>query len=168
MRPRRLPMTSSCVKQHVDGVPTGTPSPRHVEEFYGAGPHVNARLAPERSEDAVGRNPQHAAAPRAPLAIYQTPLAQRLDDGPLTGADDPDDGVHIPQTRDALHDVGGARVLPDATAPSTITAPHNRTVRKDAVRAREVHRRQELFEALRLVDVWGKARGGEGIVAVHE
>ena len=30
------------MKQHVDGVPTGTPSPRHVEEFYGAGPHGHA------------------------------------------------------------------------------------------------------------------------------
>ena len=76
--------------------------------------------------------------------------------------------MHVPEARDALHDVGGARVLPDATAPPTVTAPHDGSVRKHAVRAREVHRRQELFEALRRVDCRREARGGEGIVAVHE
>ena len=168
MRPRRLPMTSSCVKQHVDGVPTCTPSPRHVEGFYGAGPRVDARLGTKCSEDAVGRNAQDAAAPVAPLRRRGRPLAQRSDDGPFAGADDPDEGVHVSQTRDALHDVGGARVLPDATAPPTVTAPHDRAVGKHAMRAREVDRRQELFEALRRVDIGGKARGGKRIVAVHE
>ena len=160
-------MTSSCVKRH-DGVPPGTPSPRHVEEFYGAGPHVNARLAPERSEDAVGRNPENAAAPVASLPIDGAPLAQRFDDGPLAGADDPNYRMHVSKARDALHDVGGARVLPDATAPPTVTAPHDGPVRKHAVGTCKVHRRQELFEALRLVDRRRKARGGEGIAAVDK
>ena len=30
------------MKRHVYGVPTGTPSPRHAEEFYGAGSHGHA------------------------------------------------------------------------------------------------------------------------------
>ena len=110
-----------------------------------------------------GGMPRYAAAPRAPLAIYQTPLAQRFDDGPLAGADDPNYRMHVPKARDALHDVRGARVLPDATAPSTITAPHDRAVRKHAVRAREVDRRQELFARRSGASTSGReARRGEG------
>ena len=172
--------------------PTGTPSPRHVEEFYGAGPHVDARLAPERSEDAVRECPGRCRAGRPTLlstghrsrsaltmvrlpaltiqiieCIYRGPgraSRRRRRRAPVRASRRwrPVDRYAI----DAAPTPKGA-VLP-SRSPSTVTTPDDGPVRKYAVRAREVDRRQELFEPLRLIDGGRESSGGERIIAVHE